>query len=341
MSKVEIVRDVSWGWCCRSGKECWSVDSKWNLTECKSNARKDTVVFTKSPSLNCKAFWAHYLSLLNLIDPSPTNKILKLAPLAATVMGARTTISYEAYGDPVVPAFIPMKNLYASHPRYKKLSKQKELWAPSSSRSVEYLFILYSSSAEMLNYFIPSEAGFRGSNERKKSGVGATSRLQEHVESSSPENYSFLDREINFLRSPVSINLDGHSAEDSGSGGVDLLLFNNEEKLFVIGEYKSKGDTDLFYALMQALYYASLISTENQKKRLKKVYGKWVGDERFIEIALLYDECEVSELEFVKIICNSIVTHAANKWIKQFSFMKVDRCASSGGGLTLLPPSYV
>jgi len=82
---------------------------------------------------------------------------------------------------------------------------------------------------------------------------------------------TYLDREIAPLRTPGGQFSGGQPATSTGCGGADLLLINRNR--ICVGEIKIRDDSELFDALLQGLWYASELATENQIERIKSVYS--------------------------------------------------------------------
>lgn len=107
---------------------------------------------------------------------------------------------------------------------------------------------------------------------------------------------SYVSREVCPLRTTGSRFDDFRSARSSGAGGIDVLLRSNDGGLPVIGEVKSRHDTNLFLALVQSLTYASELVTPAQRRRLASSYrslnGPWVhrDDGPHVDIYILYEE---------------------------------------------------
>lgn len=84
-----------------------------------------------------------------------------------------------------------------------------------------------------------------------------------------------LNYEVNFRRTTGGAYYQsGRSARNSGLGGVDLLLRSEDGGLPIVGEIKARGDTNMFFALIQALMHAVELTTPNQFRRLLGEYGE-------------------------------------------------------------------
>jgi hypothetical protein len=79
-------------------------------------------------------------------------------------------------------------------------------------------------------------------------------------------DFDFVDREIFPLRS-TTIPIDGRGARRS----IDLLL-RAGSGMPIVGELKVAGDSPTYYALVQALMYATELSSESQLRRLAEHY---------------------------------------------------------------------
>lgn len=82
--------------------------------------------------------------------------------------------------------------------------------------------------------------------------------------------FIYIDREICPLRTRGAKFSDGSPATSSGRGGMDLLLLHHNR--ICAGEIKIRADTELFGALVQVLWYASEVASENQIRRVERAY---------------------------------------------------------------------
>lgn len=87
---------------------------------------------------------------------------------------------------------------------------------------------------------------------------------------------TYLDREIAPLRTPGGQFSNGVPATSTGRGGMDLLLIQRGR--ICAGEVKIRNDSELFDALLQSLWYASELATENQIHRIETVYREKLSD---------------------------------------------------------------
>ncbi|MBM3967003.1 MAG: hypothetical protein FJ308_18350 [Planctomycetes bacterium] len=94
----------------------------------------------------------------------------------------------------------------------------------------------------------------------------------------------YLDREIAPLRTPNAQFVGGGAATTSGSGGMDLLLLAGNR--VCAGEVKVGKDSELFEALLQAMWYGSELATQSQIERVAKCYGKNTLVKATIDIAV-------------------------------------------------------
>lgn len=102
-----------------------------------------------------------------------------------------------------------------------------------------------------------------------------------------------IDYELSLFRTTGGAAFeDGKTGTSSGSGGMDLLLQDNETRIPVVGEIKAPTDRDLFLALVQALTYATELTTQNQLDRLVKHYPdrNFCTEGRKCDIVLIYDK---------------------------------------------------
>ncbi|GAB4150512.1 MAG: hypothetical protein Tsb009_25360 [Planctomycetaceae bacterium] len=94
----------------------------------------------------------------------------------------------------------------------------------------------------------------------------------------------YVDYEIDPLRTTGRAKSeDGSSAS---SGGMDLLLSHQQDRLPIVGEIKAGADATLFLALVQSLTYAVELVTPSQRRRLIAAYP---GRFQFQEAASLVD----------------------------------------------------
>lgn len=82
-------------------------------------------------------------------------------------------------------------------------------------------------------------------------------------------DFIYLEREMPTSRTTNGITEDGIVGR-SGSGGIDFIGFNSNDRLPVLGEIKVRSDQNTFYALIQLLTYLSEISTPHQIERINK-----------------------------------------------------------------------
>ena len=87
-----------------------------------------------------------------------------------------------------------------------------------------------------------------------------------------------IDYELSLFRTTDGAAFeDGKAGTSSGSGGMDLLLQDSVTRIPVVGEIKAPTDRDLFLALVQALTYATELTTQNQLERLVARPDVFVG----------------------------------------------------------------
>lgn len=102
-----------------------------------------------------------------------------------------------------------------------------------------------------------------------------------------------IDYELSLFRTTAGVAFeDGKPGTSSGSGGMDLLLQDDETRIPVVGEIKAPTDRDLFLALVQALTYATELTTQNQLDRLVRHYPdrNFCTEGRKCDIVLIYDK---------------------------------------------------
>ena len=109
--------------------------------------------------------------------------------------------------------------------------------------------------------------------------------LEQHPDSL--PGYTLVDRELNPCRITNAVYPDGQSAKHSGAGGMDILLRSCSNRLPVVGEVKVKKDKNSFYALIQAMRYASELSTPNQLERLGRHFSQFDQRPDAIEIVIV------------------------------------------------------
>jgi hypothetical protein len=101
------------------------------------------------------------------------------------------------------------------------------------------------------------------------------------VEDQESLNFSYVEREVSPLRTTSGVYEDGWPASNSGSGGIDVLLLSQDGVVPIVGEIKVATDKNPFFALVQALTYASELATLSQFQRLKhwlsQGYGLEIG----------------------------------------------------------------
>lgn len=91
----------------------------------------------------------------------------------------------------------------------------------------------------------------------------------------SPElNFVYLDREIVTARAPGATfrSQNGELRSSRSLPKLDLLLANADDGTPIVAELKVGDDRDPFYALIQALAHAAMLSTRNQLDRLHHQY---------------------------------------------------------------------
>lgn len=101
--------------------------------------------------------------------------------------------------------------------------------------------------------------------------TSAAAFIQKHGIGVNGTDFRYLDREIAPLRTPGGVFEDGSPATSTGRGGMDLLLSIGSR--ICAGEVKVGNDSPLFDALLQVLWYASEIASDNQLRRIRDVYG--------------------------------------------------------------------
>lgn len=82
-------------------------------------------------------------------------------------------------------------------------------------------------------------------------------------------DFKYLEREVPTCRATHAMTEEGIKGK-SGSGGIDFIGFNCNDRLPVLGEIKVQSDQNAFYALIQLLTYLSELSTPNQIDRINK-----------------------------------------------------------------------
>ena len=151
-------------------------------------------------------------------------------------------------------------------------------------------------------------------------------------------NFGYLDREIFALR---------HTAADgwrAPARRIDLLLAS-EDGFPIVGELKIGSDKPTFFALIQALMYATELSSRLQRERLEGNYKRLLehgpllaADGPFLDIYLIAfqpperglfrDDAFAASAE----ICSKLIAEPAiNSVIRRFAYLEV---VPDHGGLT-------
>lgn len=101
-------------------------------------------------------------------------------------------------------------------------------------------------------------------------------------------DFIYLEREVPTCRTTDAMTERGIKGK-SGSGGIDFIGFNYNDKLPVLGEIKVKSDQNTFYALIQLLTYLSELSTRNQIDRINrhKLFGKDITEQSSFYLYIL------------------------------------------------------
>jgi hypothetical protein len=86
-----------------------------------------------------------------------------------------------------------------------------------------------------------------------------------------PIELQAVDYEISPFRTTGRASFEDGTVGTSGGGGLDLLLRDREDGVWV-AEVKAPGDSTAFMALIQALTYAVELTTGAQARRLKRCY---------------------------------------------------------------------
>lgn len=177
----------------------------------------------------------------------------------------------------------PFRRYRKSIPKWTKTRQRLE--AGHFTENFEELKDLWNSSVKAIEKY-DFNARFHG-NRRKdlpppsnsiseiKRTTDAASYFKKYLNSKSrfPDaSFTYLDREIATLRTPKAFFSDGSSACTSGRGGMDLLLMSGQ--YVCAGEVKIRGDSELFGALLQVMWYGSEIATANQIARVKSQYTR-------------------------------------------------------------------
>ena len=89
-------------------------------------------------------------------------------------------------------------------------------------------------------------------------------------------DFIYVEREVSTIRTTKSIFNSGKSGKSSGTGGLDFIGLNSNDRLPILGEVKIDSDKNAFYALIQLLTYLSEIITASQIKRINNynLFGK-------------------------------------------------------------------
>jgi hypothetical protein len=84
--------------------------------------------------------------------------------------------------------------------------------------------------------------------------------------------FEYVDRELLIHRTTSPARWDNQPDKRSARGGLrlDVLLAANRERLPIVGELKTPGDMDPFFALFQALACAAHLATPSQYERMRR-----------------------------------------------------------------------
>jgi hypothetical protein len=135
--------------------------------------------------------------------------------------------------------------------------------------------------------------------------------------------FAFVGYEVSTLTTTQSKFDDGCPSKKSGQGGMDFLFSSFDGGLPVVGEVKAATETvGPFFALVQAMMYASELVTEPQWARLVHCFPEQFGGlrtqarSRQVDLYLIFEKTEEgtaeSEMEQVERFARQLLEDAAS-----------------------------
>lgn len=253
-------------------------------------------------------YWKKYLEIINSLPDEVHKTIRKDESILLNIAQIVTKTLLCEYMIPLTPI--------------------RELYRLLGDDIPGTLIKVFNESINVLKDYDKDEA-FQPEKKTSKTGKNPTKKLQSYFEKEKcisifDQRYRFLADEIAPMRSLDSVYETGESAKKSGSGGIDILCYNETSKLPVIIEYKSKTDHSLLYALIQLLTYTSELVTENQFKRLRKHYRLDNNKDR-VELVIMYDKEERTDFKDVVEHCEKMLKNKKFKeYVSKISFIGVE-----------------
>ncbi|MBC8190748.1 MAG: hypothetical protein H8E18_00035 [FCB group bacterium] len=101
---------------------------------------------------------------------------------------------------------------------------------------------------------------------------------------------SNIEREIDPRRATRAVFDDGRSGRSSGVGGADLIAWDEANDKPMVGEIKTRGDENAFYALIQVINYFIEFSTAKQIERCNhhNLFGKPISPKQKFTLAIIF-----------------------------------------------------
>jgi len=258
-------------------------------------------------------YWVSYLKIINSL-PDEVHK---------TIKEGSSILSHIAQ---IVTKILPSEHI----PKLIKLTPIRELYGLLGDDIPKTLIKVFNESINKLQNYKNTES-FKPKPEKKtsKKSKNPTKKLQTYFKKKKcvsilGQRYKFLADELAPLRSTSSLYETGESAKKSGSGGIDILCYNETSKLPVIIEYKSKTDHSLLYALIQLLTYASELVTKNQFERLRNNYEP-ISNKDKVELVIMYDKGGRADFKDVVEHCKKMIKNKKFKeYVLRISFIEVE-----------------
>jgi hypothetical protein len=101
---------------------------------------------------------------------------------------------------------------------------------------------------------------------------------------------SNMEREIDPRRTTRAVFDDGRPGRSSGVGGADLVAWDEVSDKPMVGEIKTRGDENAFYALVQVINYFVEFSTDKQIERCNRhnLFGKSLSPTQEFTLAIMF-----------------------------------------------------
>lgn len=99
-----------------------------------------------------------------------------------------------------------------------------------------------------------------------------------------------IEREIDPRRTTRAVFDDGRSGKSSGVGGADLVAWDKVSDKPMVGEIKTRGDENAFYALVQVINYFVEFSSLKQIERCNRhnLFGKSLSPTQEFTLAIIF-----------------------------------------------------